>query len=67
MPYLSVIDAQKTVHDLRDEIARILADEEWNAETAGRIADLLIANGRDLTPTQEYPDDIASDTNDETR
>lgn len=50
-----------------DEIARILADEEWNAETAGRIADLLIANGRDLTPTQEYPDDIASDTNDETR
>ena len=49
MPYLSVIDAQKTVHDLRDEIARILADEEWNAETAGRIADLLIANGRDLT------------------
>lgn len=39
-----------------DEIARILADEEWNADTGGRIADLLIANGRDLTPTQEYPE-----------
>lgn len=46
-----------------DEIARLMADEEWNADTADKIVTLLRANGRDLTPTQEYPDA----TNDETR
>lgn len=40
-----------------DRIARLIADEEWNADMHGRIADLLIANGRDLTPTHEYPEE----------
>lgn len=48
-----------------DEIARLMADEEWNADTADKIAAILRANGRDLTPTHEYPD--ATSTTDETR
>ena len=45
-----------------DEIARRMADEEWNADTADKIVGLLRANGRDLTPSQEYPDDTTDET-----
>lgn len=46
-----------------DEIARLMADEEWNADTADKIAALLRANGRDLTPTHEYTtDDDSTET-----
>lgn len=40
-----------------DRIAHLIADEEWNADMHGRIAALLRANGRDLTPTHEYPEE----------
>jgi len=43
-------------HDTLNQIARILADEEWSADTYDQIATLLRDNGRDLTPTHEYPD-----------
>ena len=56
VPHIGTVTHITSDHDTLNAIAKIIADEEFSADTYDQIADLLRANGRDLTPTHEYPD-----------